>query len=55
MNLMNDLCNKEYEVVILMIDSIFAINLTKHLIAYGRNKYIWTRLHYLRELVSEGN
>lgn len=52
-NLMKELCNEEYEVVTLMIDNIFTINLAKNLIAHGKSKHIDMRFHYLRELVSE--
>ena len=54
MNLMKELCSEKYEVMTLMIDNVFAINLGKNPIAHGRNKHIKMRFHYLRELVSEG-
>lgn len=54
MNLMNELCSEEYEIVALMIDDVFAINFANNPIAYGRNKYIEMKFHYLREPVSEG-
>jgi hypothetical protein len=40
--------------VILKVDSLSAINLTKNPIAHGRNKHIEMRFHYLKEQVSKG-
>lgn len=52
-NLLNKLCIKEGEVVRLIVDNVFAINLAKNPIAYGRRKHIEMMFHYLRELVGE--
>src|SRR3954463_16704810 len=40
-NLMKEFCSKEYGVVTLMIDNIYAINLAKNLIAHGSSKHIY--------------
>lgn len=55
MNLLKELSTKEGEVVMLMVDNLFAINLAKNFIAHARSKHIEIRFHYLREPVSEEN
>lgn len=54
MNLLEEMGNSEGETVTLLVDNVFAINLSKNLIAHGRSKHIEMRFHYLRELVREG-
>ena len=54
MNLLDELDNSEGEVVTLLVDNVFAINLAKNPIAHGRSKHIEMRFHYLRKLVSKG-
>lgn len=53
MNLLEELGNSENEVVTLLVDNVFAINLDNNPIEHGRSKYIEMRFHYLRKLVSE--
>lgn len=53
-NLLKDFDNEEGEAVTLMVDKVYAINLVKNLIAYGRSKHIEMKFHYFRELVNEG-
>lgn len=40
MNLMKELCGKDYEVATLMINNVSSTNLAKNPIAHGRNKHI---------------
>lgn len=54
MNLVKDLCNKEYEVVTIMIDNVSTINPTNDHIACGISKHVYMRFHYSIDLVSEG-
>lgn len=54
MNLLEELGSCEGEVVTLLVDNIYAINLAKNSIAHGRSKHIDMRFYYLRELVSDG-
>lgn len=53
-NLLKEQGSKKVEVVTLTIDNIFAINLDKNPIAYGRIMHIEMIFHCLRELLSEG-
>lgn len=52
-NLLKELGSEEGDVVILMVDNIYTINLAKNPIANGRSKHIKIKFHYLRELISE--
>ncbi|XP_058783543.1 secreted RxLR effector protein 161-like [Vicia villosa] len=54
MNLLKELFSEDGEIVMLMVDNVSAINLAKNPITHERNKYIKMRLHYFRELISEG-
>lgn len=54
MNLLKELGNNGGEVFTLLVDNVSLINLAKNPIAHGRRKHIEMRIHYLRELVSEG-
>lgn len=54
MNLLEELGNNEGGVVTVLVDNVFAINLAKNQIKHGRSNHIEMRLHYLRELVSDG-
>lgn len=54
MNILEELSSNEGEVITLMVDNVYGINLAKNPITHGRSKYIEMRFHYLRELVSEG-
>lgn len=54
MNIMKELCNKENELVTLMINKVSTINLYKDPIPHGRRKYIDRIFHFSRELMCEG-
>lgn len=54
MNLLEEMGINESEVITLLVDNTFAINLDKNPISYRKSKHIKMRFHYLRELVSEG-
>ncbi|XP_050888734.1 secreted RxLR effector protein 161-like [Lathyrus oleraceus] len=54
MNLLEELGINEGEVVTLLVDNAYTVNLAKNPIAHGRSKHIEMRFHYLRELISEG-
>lgn len=54
MNLLKELSSDKGDVVTLMVDNVFAINLAKNSITHGRIKHIEMRFHYLRKLFSKG-
>lgn len=54
MNLFKESGTSEGEVVTILVDNIYVINLAKKPIARGRKKYIEMRFHFLRKLISEG-
>lgn len=45
MNLLEELGSSEGEVVTLLVDNVFVINLSKNQIAHGRSKHIEIRFH----------
>ncbi|XP_050884002.1 secreted RxLR effector protein 161-like [Lathyrus oleraceus] len=54
MNLLKDMGSNVGDVVTLLVDNVFELNLAKSPIAYGMGKHIEMKFYYLRELVSEG-
>ena len=54
MNLLKELSSDKCDVVTLMVNNVFAINLAKNSIAHGRTKHIKMRFYYLRKLFSKG-
>lgn len=54
MNLFEESGSSHGEIVTLLVDNIFVINLVKNSIAHGKSKHIEIRFHYLRELVDDG-
>ncbi|XP_050890732.1 uncharacterized protein LOC127096165 [Lathyrus oleraceus] len=54
MNLLEELRNSECEIVTLLVDNVFMINLAKKPIAHRRSKHIEARFHYFIERFSEG-
>lgn len=53
-NLIYEIEGKDHWVIIMIIENMYVINLFKNPIAYGMNKHIKMRFHYLREEVSNG-
>lgn len=50
--LMNELKMEQSQVLKLMIDNKFVINLIKHPVSHGRSKHTETKYHFIREQVS---
>lgn len=46
MNLLDKIKGKDHGTMIMIIDNMYAINMTKNLIAHGRSKHIEVRFHY---------
>ena len=50
---LKELVTNEGDVVTLMVENVYVINLAKKPISHGRSKHSKMRFHYLREIVSK--